>query len=171
MIQAVPGFPIVLYNVPGRTGCNLAPETVERLSHFDEVIAVKEASGNLAQVAEILERCEGRLAVLSGDDALSLPMYLLGAKGVVSVASNVVPSEMSALYTLLEDGKVREARELQARLNPLFVTLFVEPNPQPAKAALHLMGEMENSLRAPLIPATPETTATLKEIVGRLGLL
>ena len=156
---------------PGRTGCNLAPETVERLSHFDEVIAVKEASGNLAQVAEILERCEGRLAVLSGDDALSLPMYLLGAKGVVSVASNVVPSEMSALYTLLEDGKVREARELQARLNPLFVTLFVEPNPQPAKAALHLMGEMENSLRAPLIPATPETTATLKEIVGRLGLL
>ena len=171
VLEAVPGFPVVLYNVPGRTGCNLAPQTVERLSHFDEVIAVKEASGNLAQVAEILERCGDRLAVLSGDDALSLPMYGLGASGVVSVASNVVPKEMSALYTLHKEGRVEDARVLQAQLNDLFVALFVEPNPQPAKAALHMMGQMNNVLRAPLLPATAKTTASLKEIVDRLGLL
>jgi len=171
LIEAVPGFPIVLYNVPGRTGCNLAPETVEALAQYEEVVAVKEASGNLAQVADILGRCGHKLNVLSGDDALSLPMYALGGHGVISVASNVAPKEMSDLYRLFQGGKTTQAALLQKKLNPLFVTLFVEPNPQPAKAALALMGEMKDVLRLPLQPATEKTRTRLSEIVASLGFL
>lgn len=171
LIDAVPGFPIVLYNVPGRTGCNLTPETVEELAQYEEVVAVKEASGNLAQVADILGRCGDKLNVLSGDDALSLPMYALGGHGVISVASNVAPKEMSDLYRLFQGGESAKAALLQKKLNPLFVTLFVEPNPQPAKAALALMGEMKDVLRLPLQPATEKTRTRLSEIVASLGFL
>lgn len=171
LIDAVPGFPIVLYNVPGRTGCNLTPETVEELAQYEEVVAVKEASGNLAQVADILGRCGEKLNVLSGDDALSLPMYALGAHGVISVASNVAPKEMSDLYRLFQGGESAKAALLQKKLNPLFVTLFVEPNPQPAKAALALMGEMKDVLRLPLQPAMEKTRTRLSEIVASLGFL
>lgn len=171
VIDGVPGFPIVLYNVPGRTGCNLLPETVEKLAEFEEVIAIKEASGNLGQVAEIIERCGDRIQVLSGDDALSLPMYALGASGVISVASNVAPQEMSDLHRLFVSGDREGTTALQKKLNPLFVTLFVEPNPQPAKAALAAMGEMENVLRLPLIPASDETQNRIQHVVASFGFL
>ncbi len=171
IVEAVPGFPVVLYNVPGRTGTNLLPATVENLCELPEVVAVKEASGNLAQVAEILERCGSRIQVLSGDDALSLPMYGLGAHGVISVASNVDPKGMSDLYRLHQAGKASECTALQARLNSLFVTLFVEPNPQPAKAALAMMGEMTDAVRLPLMPATESTRERLREILKGLELV
>jgi len=169
--NAVPGFPFVLYNVPGRTGCNLLPETVEKLSHRDEVIAVKEASGDLSQAQSILDTCGDRLTVLSGDDALSLPMYALGGHGVITVAGNVVPREMSELHRIFQSGDLTGAAALQSRLNPLFEALFCEPNPQPCKAALALMGHMENELRLPLIPVTGGTLERMRGVLTELGCL
>jgi 4-hydroxy-tetrahydrodipicolinate synthase len=169
--SSVPGFPIVLYNVPGRTGCNLLPETVEKLSHLDEVIAVKEASGDLAQVQAILDTCGERLTVLSGDDALSLPMYALGGHGVITVAGNVAPKDMSDLHRVYQSGDIAGAAAIQSRLNPLFEALFCEPNPQPCKAALALMGKMNNELRLPLVPVTDATLDRIRAVLTELGCL
>ena len=168
--DAVPGFPIVLYNVPGRTGSNLLPETVVRLSEIDQVIAVKEASGDLSQVQAILNGCGDRVTVLSGDDILSLPMYALGAHGVISVAGNVVPGDMSAIYNRYRDGDTGGASEMQARLAPLFKVLFIESNPQPCKAALWRLGLMENELRLPLEPVRSATMEEVTAVCRELGL-
>ena len=134
------------------------------------VVAVKEASGNLAQAQTILDTCGDRLTVLSGDDALALPMYALGGHGVITVAGNVVPREMSDLYRLFAGGQTEAAAALQSRLNPLFEALFCEPNPQPCKAALSLMGQMSNELRLPLLPVTDDTMARMRSVLIALGL-
>lgn len=168
--RRVADFPIVLYNVPGRTGVNLLPETVARLSDTDVFVAVKEACGNLAQVQDVLDQVGDRMAVLSGDDALSLPMYALGAHGVISVAGNVVPAEMKAIHTAFREGDLAGAANLQSRLTPLFKALFVESNPIPLKAALWLLGIMRNELRLPLVPASKGTVTLLRAVMSELGL-
>jgi 4-hydroxy-tetrahydrodipicolinate synthase len=167
--SGVQGFPIVLYNVPGRTGVNMLPATVEKLASVPGVVAVKEACGSVPQVSELMRRAGDRIAVLSGDDVMSLPMYALGAHGVISVAANVVPDKTAALYTLFHQGRRAEAARVQAELEPLFTALFVESNPGPAKAALAMMGLIDNELRLPLVPVEQATADRMRAVLTELG--
>jgi 4-hydroxy-tetrahydrodipicolinate synthase len=170
--EAVPETPVVLYNVPGRTSSNISTETTLRLARdCANVVAVKEASGNLAQIMEILrERPEGFL-VLSGDDAFTFAMLALGADGLVSVASNEAPGPMSQLVDAALAGRWDEAREMHYRWLPLMDVNFVESSPGPVKAALALMGLLEENLRLPLVPVTEKTRARVREVLEELGLL
>jgi 4-hydroxy-tetrahydrodipicolinate synthase len=143
-------FPTVLYNVPGRTGCDMKPDTVARVSSLPGVVAIKEATGDLDRVAAIREKTKKELVLLSGDDGTACPFALLGGDGVISVASNVAPTEMVAMIHAAMDGKVTPARAQHALLRPLFVALFLEANPIPVKAALAMMGMIQESYRLPL---------------------
>ena len=169
---AVPGLPVVLYNVPGRTGSNIEAPTVLALARETEnIVAVKEASGNLSQIMAILrERPEG-FRVLSGDDALTLPLMALGADGIVSVASNEVPELMSRLAELAAVGKSEDARALHNRLLPLMEANFLESNPGPVKAAMALQGLLEERLRLPLVPVQEKTRLRLRQVLQELGVL
>ncbi|GAB4346099.1 MAG: 4-hydroxy-tetrahydrodipicolinate synthase [Candidatus Abyssubacteria bacterium] len=162
-------IPIMLYNVPGRTGVNMLPETVAELNKIDNIVAIKEASGNVDQVASILSLCD--INVISGDDSLTLPMLAVGAKGVVSVAGNVAPAEMAALIDSFENCNMEEAQRIHYQLLPLFKVLFCETNPIPVKRALSMMGMIENELRLPLTPLSPENEPKLKSVLDKLGLL
>jgi 4-hydroxy-tetrahydrodipicolinate synthase len=170
--EAVPETPVVLYNVPGRTSSNISAETTLRLARdCRNVVAVKEASGNLAQIMEILRgRPEGFL-VLSGDDALTFAMLALGADGLVSVASNEAPGPMSQLVDAALAGRWDEAREMHYRWLPLMDVNFVESSPGPVKAAMALMGLLEENLRLPLVPVTEKTRSRVREVLEELGLL
>jgi 4-hydroxy-tetrahydrodipicolinate synthase len=170
--EAVPETPVVLYNVPGRTASNITAETTLRLARdCANVVAVKEASGNLSQIMEILRgRPEGFL-VLSGDDALTLAMIALGADGLISVASNEAPDLMSRMVGAALEGRWDEARREHYRLLPLMDVNFVESSPGPVKAALALMGLLEENLRLPLVPVTEKTRERVREVLGELGLL
>jgi 4-hydroxy-tetrahydrodipicolinate synthase len=169
---AVPETPVVLYNVPGRTSSNLSAETTLRLARdCGNVVAVKEASGNLSQVMEILRRRPEDFLVLSGDDALTLPMLALGADGLISVASNEAPEPMSQMVTAALEGRWDEARALHYRLLPLMDVNFVESSPGPVKAALALMGLLEENLRLPLVPVTEQTRERVRGVLKELGLL
>ena len=170
--EAVPETPVVLYNVPGRTSSNITAETTLRLARdFGNVVAVKEASGNLAQIMQILRgRPEGFL-VLSGDDAMTFAMLALGADGLISVASNEAPELMSRMVHAALDGRWDEARELHYRLLPLMDVNFVESSPGPVKAAMALMGLLEEHLRLPLVPVTEQTRGRVREVLTELGLL
>ena len=161
-------LPVILYNVPGRTGTNTLPETLERLQDLPNVVAVKEASGNLDQASAI--RARVKLTLLSGDDSLTLPMIAVGAAGVVSVAGNAVPREMRALCDLARGGRKDEAEALHRRLVPLFRALFVESNPGPIKHLLAAMGLIRNELRLPLVPVEPETETAIREAARAAGL-
>ncbi|MBI4463926.1 MAG: 4-hydroxy-tetrahydrodipicolinate synthase [Acidobacteria bacterium] len=164
-------LPIVLYNVPGRTGCNLEPKTVARLAEVPNIVAVKEASGNVAQVLEILQRVPERFGLLSGDDALTLPLMAAGACGVISVVSNVVPREMTEMVALCLEEDFSAAREIHSRLYPLMQALFLESNPIPVKAALAAIGLLERIYRLPLVPPQPENEAKLAKVLENMGLL
>jgi 4-hydroxy-tetrahydrodipicolinate synthase len=170
--EAVPETPVVLYNVPGRTSSNINAETTLRLARdCANVVAVKEASGNLAQIMEILRgRPEGFL-VLSGDDALTFAMIALGADGLVSVASNEAPRLMSEMVNAALGGRWDEARAAHYRLLPLMDVNFVESSPGPVKAALALMGLLEENLRLPLVPVMEKTRERVREVISELGLL
>jgi len=168
---AHPGFPLVAYNVPGRTGVDLLPETCQRLCDLPEVVALKEATGNVARTIDILEKCGERLTLLSGDDFAVLPFIACGGQGVISVSSNVVPRLMADLVRAARGGDLAKARELQVRLNPLHRLLFVESNPIPVKWALHLMGLFGPELRLPLVPMTEANATKLKAELKALGLL
>ncbi len=144
--------PCILYNVPSRTGLNLLPETVEQLADHPRIAAVKEASGNIGQVAKLRALCGDRVAVYSGNDSQTVPVLSLGGLGVISVISNILPREMSDMCRLWFEGKVREAAELQLRLLALMDHLMVETNPIPVKAACAYLGYAENRLRLPLVP-------------------
>ncbi len=161
-------IPIILYNVPGRTGVNLLPETVARLAEYKNIAAVKEASGNVEQSMEIARLTRGKIDIYSGDDGLTLPiMAAAGGSGVISVASNVIPREMVAFTRAAMIGDMEKAREIQFKIAPLVKALFAEVNPIPAKYALSLLGICRNELRLPLTPM--EKTDLIKNALSGLG--
>lgn len=165
-------IPMYAYNVPGRTGCNMAAETMVRLyNDVADIKGVKEASGNILQMARILENVDEDFVMLSGEDSLILPALSLGAKGVISVTSNVMPKEMSDLCDAWFAGDVAEARRLYYYLEPLSRAMFVETNPMPAKTALHFMGKMNEEFRLPLCEMQEHTRADLKELVQKMNLI
>ncbi len=166
------GLPIVLYNVPGRTGSNMLPSTTAALSTLDSVIAIKEACGSLSQVQEILTQTNAdQFTVVSGDDALALPMYALGSHGVISVASNVVPADMKAIHQRYSAGDVDGAAAINARLFPLFQALFCESNPVPCKVALSMQGHMTSAVRPPLGPMQESSVKRVRSVMTGLQLL
>ena len=169
-IAAATPLPIVLYNVPARTSCDLLPETVERLAELPNVVAIKEALGSMPRCTELLGRLGARMTVLSGDDATTFPAYALGARGVISVISNLAPREMSQLWRLTQAGQWEQARALHHRLHPLMQLLFLEPNPVPVKAAMALLGRCGPEVRAPLAPCTAALVERLRAELQRVGL-
>jgi len=161
--------PIVLYNIPGRSVVDLAAETTEQICRdAKNVVAMKEATGNVVRCQELVRRLGDRLTVLSGDDSLTLPMMSVGARGVISVTSNVLPKETSAVTRAWQAGKPEEARRAHLGLLELHGLLFVEPNPGPAKAVLAKMGQMNATVRLPLVPVSEKLVAKLEEALGRV---
>ncbi len=169
-IADVSDRPVILYNVPGRTGCNLLPATVAALAEHPQIAAVKEASGNMAQVVEILARCGDRIDVYSGEDALTVPMMAMGAKGCISVLSNVAPALSAQMARQALSGDFAAAAALQCRLLPLINCLFSQVNPIPAKAALAAMGFGEEHLRLPLTPMEEPYRGALLTEMRKLGI-
>lgn len=163
--------PIVLYNVPGRTGANMSAETTLRLAEIDNIVAVKEASGNRTQIEEILRNAPEDFMVLSGNDDDTLWMMQNGGAGIISVASNVAPKQMADFIAAIREGDMAKAEEMNRILTPLFTNCFVESNPIPAKAALHAMGLIENELRLPLVPSRQSTYELMVETIKGIGLL
>lgn len=163
---------IVIYNVPGRTGVNMTAETCLRLAEeVENIVAVKEASGNYAQISEIIRNRPEGFSVLSGNDNETLSLMATGADGVISVASNLVPAEMTALVRAMQEGRLDEARRLNFRLMPLFKGCFIESNPIPVKAGMASLGLLEDSLRLPLTSASAATRAAMEEILKDLDIL
>ena len=169
--QAVPGFPIVFYNIPGRTGSNIEPATMARMAELDNIVGVKEATGSIDQVINIRLACGDKLAVLSGEDALTFSMMALGGKGVISTVANVAPKQMAAVVNagLAKDWDTASA--LQLELVPLIRAVFLETNPIPAKTALALMGKCELELRLPLVPMAEGNLAKLTTALKDAGCL
>jgi 4-hydroxy-tetrahydrodipicolinate synthase len=168
--SAVP-LPIILYSVQGRTGVNIEPATVVRLAGIENIIGIKEASGNVSQMAAILNAVADDFIVLSGDDAITLPLIALGGRGVISVVSNEIPAEMSRLTQLGMQGDFPAAREIHRRYHPLMEINFVESNPIPVKAALAEMGLLEPVWRLPLVPPKAENQARIRSVLESLGLV
>lgn len=162
---------VILYNVPGRTGTNMKTETTLRLAEIPNITAVKEASGNLAQIIDIKRQAPEGFTVLSGNDDQTLPLMACGADGVISVASNVAPEQMKALTRAVAASDLKEAIRLNNSLMPLYHACFVESNPIPAKAALSLMGLCRDEMRLPLLPATGDTRTLLADVLRKLELL
>ncbi|MBI3180566.1 MAG: 4-hydroxy-tetrahydrodipicolinate synthase [Myxococcales bacterium] len=169
--KAHPGFPIVAYNVPGRTGVDLSAESCQRLCDIPEVVALKEATGQMSRALEVVERCGERLTLLSGDDFTVLPFIACGGKGVISVSANVAPRMMGELVRVSRAGELERARALQLEMNNLHRLLCVESNPIPVKWALHLMQKFGPEIRLPLTPLGEANAAELREELVRLGLV
>jgi dihydrodipicolinate synthase len=163
--------PLVLYNVPGRTAANIEPATLARLAKIPNIVAVKEASGSMIQIAEALNAVPDEFIVLSGDDAVTLPVISLGGVGIISVASNVIPAEISGMTQSALDGDWKQARALHRKYLSLMQALFFESNPMPVKCVLAMMGRIEESYRLPMVPVKPETRAKLERIATETGLL
>ena len=164
--------PIILYNVPGRTGVNMLPATVLALrKKFSNIVGIKEASGNLDQVSEIVNILDRDFAVMSGDDSLTLPMMSVGARGVISVVSNIAPAETAKMCDLFLKGNVKEAAQIHHKLFPLIKKLFIETNPIPVKYAASLLGLCSRELRLPLTPLFAANCAALKKTMVKAGLL
>jgi 4-hydroxy-tetrahydrodipicolinate synthase len=168
--EAVP-LPIILYSVQGRTGVNIEPATVKRLSQIENIVGIKEASGNVSQMAAILNAVPEEFIVLSGDDAITLPLISLGGRGVISVVSNEIPGEMSRLTRAALQGDFRTAREIHRRYHPLMEINFVESNPGPVKAAMAEMGLLESVWRLPLVPPKAENQARIRAVLESLELV
>ena len=164
-------IPVIIYNVPSRTACNITPDVVERLAEIDNIIGIKEASGNLKQVCEIINRTPDDFILLSGDDFLTFPILCLGGKGVISVAANVAPQMMKELYDAFKSGNMDKAREMHYRLMPLYSALFIDTNPIPVKKALELMGMPAGKPRPPLVELSEEKTEKLRKVLESLGLI
>jgi 4-hydroxy-tetrahydrodipicolinate synthase len=163
-------LPIVLYNVPGRTGCNIDPRTVARLAAVPNIVGVKEASGNVTQMCEVVRRVPAEFIVLSGDDALTLPLMAIGGRGIISVASNIVPGEMVQMVESAGRGDFAAARVMHNRLLPLMLVNFVESNPIPVKAAMAMLGLLDEQYRLPMVPPSPASRAKIAEVMGELGI-
>ncbi|GAB6072826.1 4-hydroxy-tetrahydrodipicolinate synthase [Venenivibrio stagnispumantis] len=166
-------IPIILYNIPSRTGVDMLPETFARLySDFPNIVGMKEATGNVARVSDTISLVGEEVVILSGDDALTLPMMAVGAKGVISVANNIVPKEVSQMCKLALEGDFVKAREIHNRLYKLFKVLFVETNPIPVKTAAYLMGLIEDiEMRLPLYYMNKQNEEKLKEVLKELNLI
>ena len=164
-------LPIVVYNVPGRTGCNIDPATLVKLTAIPNIIGVKEASGNIQQMCEICRSVPSDFIVLSGDDAITLPLMSVGGRGVISVASNEVPREMSQMVEAAERGDFAAARKLHAALLPLMLINFVESNPIPVKAAMAAMGLLDEVFRLPMVPPRAESRAKIVAVLNEMGLV
>ena len=168
--QAV-ALPQVLYNVPGRTSVNMLPQTVARLAELPEVVAIKEASGDLGQMAEIIRLAGDKITLLSGDDNLTLPILSIGRKGVISVVANVVPKDTADMLAAWENGDIDKAREIFFKLLPLCQAMFYETNPIPVKTALALMKKIQGEFRLPLVPMAEANIERLKKALRDYGLL
>ena len=164
-------LPIIVYNVPARTSSNIEPPTVARLAKIPNIIGIKEASGSIVQQMEVLAAVPPGFRVLSGDDSFTFPLMALGGVGVISVISNEIPGEMTRLAHLLLEGKLEAARQLHFSLLPLMQVNFVETNPIPVKAALAMMGLIEEVYRLPMVPMKPENRAKLQKVMAAQGLL
>lgn len=169
--HAVPGFPIVFYNIPGRTGSNIEPGTMARLAEIENIVGVKEAAGSIDQVLNIVSACGDKLGILSGEDSLTFSMMSLGGKGVISTVANVVPREMADLATAGLTKQWDKAAQMQLQLLPLIRVLFIETNPIPLKTALALMGKCELELRLPLVPMADANLAKLKAVLKECRLI
>jgi len=163
--------PVILYNVPGRTAANIEPATLARLARLSNIIAVKEASGNMSQIVEVFQAVPPQFLVFSGDDALTLPIMGLGGAGVISVASNEIPGEMSELARHCLNGDYASAQKLNKRLLPIMKINFIETSPIPVKAALSMMGLMIESYRLPLVPMAQENRNKLKAVLESMNLI
>lgn len=168
--EAVP-IPQILYNVPGRTACDMLPETVERLSHIENIVGIKEATGKLDRARDIMQRCGERMPVYSGDDATAMELMLMGGKGNISVTANVAPAEMHALCEAAMAGDRATATAINDRLDILHRTLFVESNPIPVKWALHEMGLIPAGIRLPLTPLSEPYRGTVRHALEQAGVL
>ena len=164
-------IPIVLYNVPGRTGVNMLPATVAKLAQIPNIVGIKEASGSVQQMSEIIKACGDRITLLSGDDFLTLPALAIGGQGVISVVANIVPDKVAALITNWETGDIAAARKIHHDLYPLYSAMFIETNPIPVKTSLALMGKISGSFRLPLCPMEKENLAKLKGALATYGLI
>jgi 4-hydroxy-tetrahydrodipicolinate synthase len=169
--QSSPDLPVMLYNIPGRTGQNLLPETVARLAEIPNIVAIKEASGSLEQVSQVRRLTPSEFAIYSGDDSLTLPMLAVGSSGVVSVASHLVGTQIQEMIKAFEAGQVQVATEIHIRLFELFKALFLTTNPILVKAALNLQGWNVGSTRLPLCDPSIELTNTLKDVLSQLNLI
>lgn len=170
--ESVTNLPVVIYNVPGRTSSNISAQTTLRLARdVPNIVAVKEASGNLSQIMEILRDRPAGFRVLSGDDSFTFPLLALGAEGLISVAANEAPALMSQMINLALEGNWAEARALHFRLLPLMEVNFIESSPGPVKAALAMMGLIEESYRLPLVPINEQSKTKLRAVIAELGLL
>jgi len=164
-------IPIVIYSVQGRTGVNVEPATLARLAQIGNIVGVKEASGNIMQMANVIQQVPETFHVLSGDDAITLPLMALGGRGIISVVSNEIPGEMTELARLCLAGDFAGARKVQRKYLPLMQSLFIESNPMPVKCLLSIIGRIEESYRLPMVKVKPETRARLERAAADVGLL
>jgi 4-hydroxy-tetrahydrodipicolinate synthase len=170
-IASAISLPIILYNVPPRTNVNIEPATLRRLSEIENIVGVKEASGNIAQMTQVIQQVPEDFIVLSGDDALTLPLVAMGGRGLISVTSNEIPTEMTRLVQLCLDGEFKTARALLRKLLPLIEVNFIETNPTPVKAGMAEMGLLEPVWRLPLVPPRTENVAKIRSVLESLALL
>jgi 4-hydroxy-tetrahydrodipicolinate synthase len=164
-------IPIVLYNVPGRTASNILPETVARLAELENVVAIKEATGSMAQVSEVIRLCGDKITVISGDDFTILPLLVLGGKGVISVVANIAPKDVSDMFKAWNNGGMDEARNIHYKLEPLSNSMFLETNPVPVKTALSMMGRIQEEFRLPLCAMGSATKGKLEAALKDYGLI
>lgn len=164
-------MPLVLYNVPGRTAVNMLPSTVARLAEVKNIVAIKEATGDMKQVSEVIRLCGDRMTVISGDDFTTLPLLALGGKGVISVTANVAPKDVSDMCRLWLEGKHDKARKLHYKLEPVNAAMFIETNPIPAKTALAMMGKIKEEFRLPLCEMAEGNREKLRKTLKDAGLI
>jgi 4-hydroxy-tetrahydrodipicolinate synthase len=164
-------FPLVVYNIPGRTASNLLPRTLARLAEIEQIVGVKESSGDLNQMSQVIANVPDSFVVLSGDDSLTLPLLAIGGSGVISTTSNVAPSEMVSLVRAFRAGDLARARDMHYKLLPLFDALFTETNPIPVKAAVAMRGLVREEIRLPMTPLTAPNRERLQVVMKDLGLL
>ncbi len=170
-IAAEVDIPQIIYNIPSRTGVNVEAETIARLAKIENIVGVKEASGDLNQVMQIIRQTDEDFLLISGDDSLTFPILALGGVGVISVAANLVPDKVARMVDAFLEGDIKTSRDIHYELMPLFKTLFIETNPGPAKAAMELLGRPAGKPRLPLVEVRPETREKLREVLADLGLV
>ncbi|MEE9504562.1 MAG: 4-hydroxy-tetrahydrodipicolinate synthase [Thermodesulfobacteriota bacterium] len=164
-------LPLILYNVPSRTGVNMLPETVARLSEMPTIVGIKEATGSLRQICDIIHLCGEKCSVFSGDDFTNYPILAVGGKGVISVTANIMPDKIAAMYDAFESGNFDKSREIHYQLLELHNSIFLETNPIPVKTALSLMGKISPEMRPPLSPMSPGNLEILKKVMAQYKLI